>query len=306
MRVPKILPFTQYKTSQTDSAKKRLFCRNKFLTGLNTDTISFGIKHDNDFSLLYILSNFSKLVESDKKQKTPFIEKINPGFITKLNNYIINKPNKPFLIAISGDSASGKTTICNSVKKIAEEQNIPVEIFSADNYFKDISGLIKEHGSFNKLLESGYDVDSPDNFDLEQLYTDLSDLSDGKDVKIPQYLINGTGVVVPKAIPINAQKIIIVEGMATMHGKAADLFDLKLFIDIKPEVQEKRYIQRAKASRNQSEENAKNQLAYVREASKKYIQPKKEDSDIILNGGCSLDYINKFIKNIYKITKVTK
>ena len=75
-----------------------------------------------------------------------------------------------------------------------------------DNYFKDISALINEYGSFDKLLESGYDVDSPDNFDMEQLYTDLYTLSTGVDVKIPQYLVNGTGIVVPKAIEKKARK----------------------------------------------------------------------------------------------------
>ncbi len=184
-----------------------------------------------------------------------------------------------------------------------KSKNYFVKEYYIITYFRDISALIKEHGSFDNLLASGYDIDSPDNFDLEQLYLDLSDLSEGKDVKIPQYLVNGTGVVLPKAIDKKSQKIIIVEGMATMYGKAADLFDLKLFIDVDPKMQEKWYIDRAQTSRNQNEENARKQLAYVREASKKYILPKKGNSDVILNGGCSLDYINGVIENIYDITK---
>ena len=179
---------------------------------------------------------------------------------------------------------------------------MPVEILSADNYFKDISGLIKKHGSFDKLLEAGYDVDSPDNFDMEQLFTDLDMLSRGIDVKIPQYLVNGTGIVVPNAIPKKAEKIIVVEGMATMYGKVADLFDVKLYVDIDPDIQEKWFIYRAQTSRNQNEENARKQLAYVRQASKKYILPKKDFSDIIINGASSLDYFAQIINYIYKIT----
>ena len=84
---------------------------------------------------------------------------------------------------------------------------MPIEIMSADNYFRDISALIKEYGSFDKLLESGYDVDSPDNFQIDLLYRDLSLLSQGIDVKIPEYLVNGTGIVVPEAIEKKSEKI---------------------------------------------------------------------------------------------------
>ena len=283
--------------------------------GLSADTVSFGTKSSTpdiketkqrELYAQNMLSGLNQLIEADKNQENPLVQKINPSFATKLTEHLINNPQKPFLISISGESASGKTTICDSVKQASEQLNIPIEIMSADNYFKDISKLIKQHGSFDKLLASGYDVDSPDNFDMEQLYTDLSELSDGKDVRIPQYLINGTGVVVPKAIPKKSQKVILVEGMATMYGKVADLFDLKLYIDIKPETQEKWYIERAKASRNQDEENAKKQLAYVREVSKKYILPKKDNSDIILNGGCRLDYIDEVIKNIHSVVTSAK
>ena len=313
MRVSKISPFMRNKTSQTALAYNKLHNRksNPFLSGLKSDIVSFGDKSKADelkspleraAYAQNLQLKFNELIETDKEQENPLFKQINPSFSTKLNNHLINNPNKPFLISISGESASGKSTICDTIRQASERLNIPIEIMSADNYFKDISALIKEHGSFDNLLAAGYDVDSPDNFDLEQLYLDLSDLSEGKDVKIPQYLVNGTGVVIPKAIDKKAQKIVIVEGMATMHGKAADLFDLKLFVDINPELQEKWYIDRAKTSRNQNEENAKKQLAYVREASKKYILPKKDKSDIILNGGCPLDYLNTVIENIYNIT----
>ena len=93
-------------------------------------------------------------------------------FIRKFTSRLINNPEKHFLIGISGESASGKTTICNTIKQSIERLNLPVEILSADNYFKDISQLIKEYGSFDKLLESGYDVDSPDNFQMDLLFFD--------------------------------------------------------------------------------------------------------------------------------------
>lgn len=262
----------------------------------------FSTKSGREFLAFYLYSKFKQILNYDRNSAAPIFKSVHPDFIPKFTRRLIHNPEKHFLIGISGESASGKTTICNTIKKETERLNMPVEILSADNYFRDISALIKQHGSFDNLLASGFDVDSPDNFNLEQLFTDLEKLSRGEDVKIPEYLVNGTGVVVPEAIPKQAKKIIVVEGMATMHGAVADLFDVKLYVDIEPEIQEKWFLYRAQTSRNQNEENARKQLAYVREASKKYILPKKDASDIIINGASSLEYFAQIIDYIYTIT----
>ena len=205
----------------------------------------FSTKSGREFLAIYLHSKFKQILNYDKNNDKPIFKSIHPDFIQKFTKRLINNPEKHFLIGISGESASGKTTICNTIKLATERLDMPIEILSADNYFRDISALISKHGSFDKLLESGYDVDSPNNFDMEQLFIDLEQLSRGIDVKIPQYLVNGTGVVVPNAIPKKAQKIIVVEGMATMYGKVADLFDIKLYVDIEPEIQEKWFLYRA-------------------------------------------------------------
>ncbi len=262
----------------------------------------FSTKEGRSFLALYLNSKFEQILSYDRDSETPVFQGVHPGFIPKFTKRLINNPEKHFLIGISGESASGKTTICNTIKLETERLNMPIEILSADNYFKDISALIKNYGSFDKLLESGYDVDSPDNFNLDQLYNDLELLSKGQDVKIPQYLVNGTGIVIPEAIPKKAAKIIVVEGMASMYGKVADLFDIKLYIDINPIIQEKWFLYRAQTSRNQNEENALKQLAYVREASKRYIIPKKNSADIVINGASSLEYFTQIIDYIFKIT----
>ena len=262
----------------------------------------FSTKSGREFLAIYLHGKFKQILDYDKNSETPIFKSVHNNFIPKFTKRIINNPEKHFLIGISGESASGKTTICNTIKQETEKLNMPVEILSADNYFKDISNLIKEHGSFDNLLASGYDVDSPNNFDMEQLFCDLEMLSRGQDVRIPQYLVNGTGIVVPKAIEKKAKKIIIVEGMATMYGKVADLFDVKIYVDINPDIQEKWFLYRAQTSRNQNKENALKQLAYVREASKKYIIPKKDTADIIINGASSLSYFTQIINYIYTIT----
>ena len=262
----------------------------------------FSTRSGREFLAIYLYSKFKQILNYDKNSNAPIFKSIHPDFVQKFTRRLINTPEKHILIGISGESASGKTTICNTIKQVTERLNMPIEILSADNYFKDISQLVKNYGSFDNLLASGYDVDSPNNFNMEQLFIDLELLSQGQDVRIPEYLVNGTGVVVPNAIPKKAKKVIVVEGMATMYSPVSELFDVKLYVDIDPEIQEKWFLYRAQTSRNQNEENARKQLAYVREASKKYILPKKDASDVIINGASSLSYFSQIIEYIFTIT----
>ena len=196
----------------------------------------FSQKAGREFLAFYLYSKFNQILNYDRHSESPIFQRVKDGFLPSFTQRLIDRPDKRILIGISGESASGKTTICNTIKQVTEQYKMPIEILSADNYFKDISGLIKKYGSFDKLLESGYDVDSPDNFCMDILYRDLKMLSEGKDVKIPEYLVNGTGVVIPEAIEKQSKKIIVVEGMATMYGEVANLFDIKLYVDIDPEI----------------------------------------------------------------------
>lgn len=219
--------------------------------------------------LAYILQKeFEYILNIDKDAETPFIKKVKDDFVPRFTKRMIENPTKRIMIGICGESASGKTTICEHIKKAVDKFNLPVEIISTDNYFNDISELIKQYGGFDKFLESGYDLDSPGNFMTEQLKQDIQMLAEGHDVMTPQYLINGSGVNIPHSLPAKSQKIIAVEGLAAMYDNVYDLFDIKIYIDIDRNEQEERFLARA-ASRNQNRENALKQLKYIREASVK-------------------------------------
>jgi len=252
--------------------------------------------------MAYILQKeFEYILNIDKDAETPFVKRVKDDFVERFTKRMIENPSKKIMIGICGESASGKTTICEHIKHTVDKYSLPVEIISTDNYFNDISELIKEHGSFDKLLESGYDVDAPSNFMTDQLKEDLKKLADGEDVMTPQYLINGSGVSVPHSLFAKSQKIIAVEGLAAMYDNVYDLFDIKLYIDIDRDKQEERFLARA-ASRNQNRDNALKQLKYIREASEKYILPHKHKWDIIVDGSVSIPYFEQIIEYLYGIT----
>ena len=84
----------------------------------------FNTKEGRELFALYLYSKLKQILEYDKLSETPVFKTINPGFIPKFNNRLINNPEKRFLIGISGESASGKTTICNTIELTTANKNI--------------------------------------------------------------------------------------------------------------------------------------------------------------------------------------
>lgn len=261
----------------------------------------FSTKTGREFLAFYLQTKFKQILQYDKKTERPIFKEVNPNFISKFSRRLIENPHKKFLIGVTGESASGKTTICKQVKNTSIALDFPLEFLSIDNYFNDISELIKKYGDFDALRDNGYDVDSPESFQLALLKEDLIRLSNGEDIKAPEYLINGTGVSVKNSIPICSEKFILVEGMAAMYKDIKDLFDVKVYIDIEPKIQKKWFMDRA-VKRNQSEENALKHFKYVSIAADKYIRPSKSEADIVINGASSLEYFSQIIEFIHTVT----
>ena len=250
------------------------------------------IKKDNN-----ALGEFEQIINYDKKSPKRLLLNVKTDFLENFLDRLINQPKRKILISITGESASGKSTICNSIKKYIEENNLPISILNTDNYFNDISDLIKQYGTFDALRDSGYDVDSPLNFQLDLLREDIEKLAQGENVKIPQYLVNGTGISIPKAIDVESKKIIIVEGMAATYKEVHDMFDIKIYIDLDNKTRKKRFLDRAK-ERNQDHANALKHWDYVCKAGKKYVIPAKDNCDIIANGECDLEYLKELLGKI--------
>lgn len=270
----------------------------------STDKIlkpDFNQKTGRELLAFYLQSKFKQILAYDRKYHTPIFVDVRPDFISKFSKRIINNPQKRILIGITGESACGKSTICNQINATIKGLNLPVSIISADNYFNDISHLIKQCGSFDDLRDNGYDVDSPESFQLDLLKQDLEIISQGEDIKIPEYMLDGTGVSVPSSIPVKSEKIIVVEGMSTMYKDVKDVFDIKIYIDVDYEERKQRFMNRA-VQRNQNEENAQKHWEYIKLAGQKYVQPAKNEADFILNGNADLVYFSQILEYIHMTT----
>lgn len=271
----------------------------------STDKIlkpDFNSRTGRELLVFYLQTKFRQILSFDKKCDTPIFLDVNSDFISRFSKRLINNPHKRLLVGITGESASGKSTICKEITKIIQQFNMPVSVLSTDNYFNDISALIKKFGSFDNLRDNGYDVDAPSGFQLDILNADLQQLSEGEDVMIPMYLPNGTGVSVPHARKITSQKIIVVEGIATMYEQVKDIFDVKIYVESDNNIRKERFISRACNERNQSMENALKHWDYIAQAGEKYVRPFRTEADLVLNGNADLLYFSEILEYIHAIT----
>ena len=108
----------------------------------------FTTKAGREFFVSYLYLKFKQILAYDSRNEPPIFKSVKSDFVQRFSKRLIHNPEKRILVGISGESASGKTTICNTIKLTTERLQLPVEILSADNYFRDISQLIREKGSF--------------------------------------------------------------------------------------------------------------------------------------------------------------
>lgn len=249
----------------------------------------------------YLQTKFKQIINYDKKSDKQIILSYKSDFLENFTNRLINRPDERILIALTGESASGKSTICKQIKKCVDELNLPVTILSADNYFNDISELIKIHGDFDSLRDAGYDLDAPSNFYLDQMNEDLTLLQSGHDVMAPRYILNGTGVSKPKSLPVKSNKVIVVEGMCTIFDQVRNLFDIKVYVDIEEKERKRRFLNRAKL-RNQDELNALKHWDYICKTGRQYVASNKSECDFVINGECDLDNFSHMVEYINLIT----
>nr|DAD34280.1 TPA_asm: hypothetical protein HUJ06_004920 [Nelumbo nucifera] len=89
-----------------------------------------------------------------------------------------NFPKQPFVIGVSGGTASGKTTVCDRI--IQQLHDHRVVLVNQDSFYR---GLTPEESA--RVHE--YNFDHPDAFDTEQLLECICKLKAGQSVQVPIY-----------------------------------------------------------------------------------------------------------------------
>ncbi|MCQ2744391.1 MAG: hypothetical protein MJ230_06325 [bacterium] len=95
------------------------------------------------------------IFEKELNEKNSVLLSYKPIAIKKISAYITGRINMPASIGISGETASGKSTITKdlieTIKSFGTEFGIPniIKRVNTDDYYYDRSDIVKKAGSFS-------------------------------------------------------------------------------------------------------------------------------------------------------------
>ena len=195
----------------------------------------------------------------------------------------------PFLIGIAGGTGSGKTYIAQELQKYDPAK---VLIFSHDNYYKDRGNI---------PLESRKDLnyDEPQAIDEELFFEHLTDLKAGRPINMPQYDFE-THTRKPMTVYVEPKPVIIVEGILILTDKrVANLLDLTLFVEVDGDIRLARRLERDVGERDRSFQESLNQyLTSAQPMHDKYVEPGKDEADLIINNNGSRDALQDALETV--------
>ncbi len=131
---------------------------------------------------------------------------------------------KSLIVGIVGASGSGKSTLCKTLK---ESESDKYEHIKLDNYFKDPETFPMKEGFRNWEL--------PSNLKFDELIKDLETLKSGQEVHTKAFPKKAGAQ--PEPITLKPKPIILVEGfMLFKEPKLKEMIDMKIYLDIHPEI----------------------------------------------------------------------
>ncbi|CAF1654204.1 unnamed protein product, partial [Adineta ricciae] len=198
-----------------------------------------------------------------------------------------------FVIGICGGSASGKTTVAQS---IVEKLNVPwVTLLSMDSFYKVLTE--EQH----KLAEdSNYDFDHPDAFDFDLLLETLKNLKSGKQVDIPLYNFT-THSREPYTKKLYGANVVLFEGILAFFSKEIrDRLDMRIFVDTDADIRLARRLERDIVERGRAIEGVIQQYTrFVKPSYDHYIAPTMTYADLIVpRGGENQIAIDLIVKHV--------
>jgi uridine kinase len=184
----------------------------------------------------------------------------------------INK--RPFIIGITGGSASGKTLFLTRLMEQFETNDIC--LLSQDNYYRP-----KEHQTKDENGIENFDL--PTAIDDVAFAADVEKLRLGEIVTREEYTFNNSDKI-PNLLHFFPKKILVVEGIFVFHfPEVAKLLDLKIFIDAQDKIKLKRRIKRDNEERGYDLQDVMYRWKYhVKPTYEEFIRPHKRSCDIVI------------------------
>ena len=203
--------------------------------------------------------------------------------------------NKAVIIGIAGGSASGKTSIAQSIYDRFKGSH-RVKIIKQDDYYKDQSDKTME-----ERVKTNYD--HPFAFDNDLLVSDLKKLKKKERIEKPTYdYSKHTRSYITEVI--EDRDVIILEGIFVLaEEEVRDLCDILIYVDTDADIRFIRRLRRDVEERARTVDSVCNQyLETVRPMHEQFIEPSKKYAHIIIpEGGTNTVAIDLLITKISSI-----
>ncbi|XP_020774541.1 uridine-cytidine kinase 2-A-like [Boleophthalmus pectinirostris] len=209
----------------------------------------------------------------------------------------------PFLIGVSGGTASGKSSVCNKIMELLGQNEIDhhqrqVAILSQDCFYRVLTPEQK-----SKALKGQFNFDHPDAFDNELIISTLCDIKAGKSVHIPVYdFVSHSRK--QETVTVYPADVVLFEGILMFYSQEIrDLFQMKLFVDTDADTRLSRRVLRDISERGRDLESVLAQyITFVKPAFEEFCLPTKKYADVIIpRGADNLVAINLIVQHIQDI-----
>lgn len=246
-----------------------------------------------------IVESLKQIIEEDKREEQPLFIKISDNFIMNIARKVVQEKKKKFLIGITGESASGKTTFVDNTVKACVKDKIDgvYTVIRCDDYFKDTSKELRDAGNYEKLFKTGFSFDTPEVINLDLMKEDLLNLKRGNAIISPRYDFV-TCESFPDGEIKKPAKIILNEGLYVLNENLRDVMDIKIYVFTPLDILKDRWYKRA-ASRGKTGLAADLQFRDVNKTAQEYIRPAMKIADVIINGLVDIDYIEIITDKIF-------
>ncbi|KAG0488167.1 hypothetical protein HPP92_006978 [Vanilla planifolia] len=211
------------------------------------------------------------------------------GKVDITGGFFLESLKQPFVIGVSGGTASGKTTVCDMI--IQQLHDHRVVLVNQDSFYRGLTAKESEH-------VNDYNFDHPDAFDTEQLLECMVQLKNGLSVNVPIYdflrNIADAQKVFERYVMIevcfyqvNASDVIILEGILVFHdSQVRNLMDMRIFVDTDADIRLARRIRRDTIERGRDVISVLEQYGkFVKPAFDDFVLPSKKYADVIIPRG---------------------
>ncbi len=182
----------------------------------------------------------------------------------------------PYIIAISGGSGSGKSTVTEALIDVLPEGF--AALFHEDGYYWPRS----HYPDGSDVMDVDYD--DPASKDLSALVADLAELKAGRCIQQPIYDYTVHDRFKDRTLRVEPRAIILFEGIHALSISGADpLIDLKVYVDTPDDLRLARRLRRDVLERERPIKSVLDQyLSAVRPAHYRYTYPAKFAADLVI------------------------